>query len=126
MSKISKPETDQILSELADVKGVVELLTREAHLQAEMLAQIIILLTPRDRPPGPSLHELIVALITRIDRQSVMLKEIIESQAGLRQDVARLLHEGPFARGEATTGEPGDNGRGTNGTNGHAEDHPVR
>jgi hypothetical protein len=129
MSKISKSETDWVLADLVELKGGVEHLTQEVHLQAEMLAQVIVLLTPQDRPPGPSLHELIVALITRMDRQSVMLKEIIESQSGLRQDlakdVARLLRDGLPDDAETARGGSGGNGPGLTGANCHAEYHPV-
>jgi hypothetical protein len=97
MSKISKTETDRVLADLVELKGGVELLTQEGHVHAEMLAQVIILLTPPERAPGPSFHELIVALISRMDRQSVMLKEVIESLSDLRRnlatEVARLLRE---------------------------------
>jgi hypothetical protein len=126
MSTISKPGTDQILSELAELRGVVGLLTQEAHLQAEMLAQIILLLTPQERPPGSSLHELIAALITRLDRQSVMLKEVVESQTSLRQnlanDIAGLLREGHYDTAEGARGASGGNGRGPEGVSGRGED----
>ena len=61
MSEISKTETDPVRSGLAELRGGVELLTQEGHVHTEMLAQIIVMLTPPVRPPGPSLHELIVA-----------------------------------------------------------------
>jgi hypothetical protein len=129
MSKISKTETDRVLADLVELKGGVELLTQEGHVHAEMLAQVIILLTPPERAPGPSLHELIVALISRMDRQSVMLKEVIESLSDLRRnlatEVARLLREGLPGDVETARRASGGNGLGPNGANGHGEGHSA-
>jgi hypothetical protein len=113
MSKISKTETDPVLSGLAELRGGVELLTQEGHVHTEMLAQIIVMLTPPERPPGPSLHELIVALIGRMDRQLVMLKEVIESLSDL-DGTSRRRWRASCVRGFlATWSRPGGRPAGT-------------
>lgn len=74
---------------MADMKGGLALLVGETRLHSEILARIVQLLTPSEERTGPPIHELLAALIARLDRQSVMLKEILDSQGNFSRDLAR-------------------------------------
>jgi hypothetical protein len=112
----------EILAGLGEVKAGLAAVTSEAHLHGEILMRIVDLLTPREEPPETPLHELLAALIGRLDRQSVMLKEILEGQTNLRRglplEVVQAILDshgpsGPVANGAAGGRPNGANGHGT-------------
>lgn len=83
MTKSSAAEMIDILSSLDEVRAGLTTLTNEVHLHGEILTRIVQLLTPSDEQSGPDLHEVLAALIGRLDRQAVMLKEILQAQHNL-------------------------------------------
>jgi hypothetical protein len=64
-------------------------------------------------------HELLAALIARLDRQSVMLKEILEAQTTLRRklpsEVVQAIDDTRGASGSVANGAPGGKSNGANG-----------
>lgn len=125
MTRLSTPEATEILTGLGEVKAGLTTLTGEVHLQGEVLARLVQLLTPSDEQSGSRLRELLAALIGRLDRQAVMLKEILEAQRNLCRtlpsDVAQAINQA----GE--TGGPNANeatGSKVNGGVGQAESQP--
>lgn len=125
MTKSSTAETIDILSGLDEVKAGLTTLTNEVHLHGEILTRIVQLLTPGDEQSGPRLHELLAALIGRLDRQAVMLKEILEAQRNLLRtlpaEVAQAIDNVDETGGSAVSGTTG---RKTNGGNGKAVSRP--
>lgn len=119
MTAISKSETAEILNGLGDVKAGLVTLASEVHLHGEILLQIVGLLTPGEERSGTPLDELLAALIGRLDRQSVMLKEILEAQSTLRRnlpgEVVQAIDDTHGAGGSIANGAPGGNAHGTNG-----------
>lgn len=122
MTKLSAAEATDILTGLGEVKAGLATLASEAHLQGEIMMRIVELLTPREERPETPLHELLAALIGRLDRQSVMLKEILEGQTNLRRglplEVVQAILDshgasGPLANGAAGGKPNGANGHGT-------------
>ena len=125
MPKSSTAETINILSGLDEVKAGLTTLTNEVHLHGEILTRIVQLLTPADEQSGPHLHELLAALIGRLDRQAVMLKEILEAQRNLHRtlpvEVAQAIDNADETGGSAVSGAAGRN---PNGGNGKAVNRP--
>lgn len=123
MSRLSTPEAAEILTGLGEVKAGLTTLTGEVHLHGEILARIVQLLTPSDEQSGARLQELLAALIGRLDRQAVMLKEILEAQRNLRRtlpnEVAPAIDHANETGGSAVSGATG---RGATG-NGKAGSH---
>src|ERR1700739_2526639 len=119
MTTLSAAEATDILTGLGEVKAGLTTLTGEVHLHGEILMRIVELLTPRQDHPEPPLHELLAALIGRLDRQSVMLKEILEGQTNLRRglplEVVQALYDSHRASGSIAKGAPGDKRNGPNG-----------
>lgn len=74
-----------ILAGMTEMKGALTLLASESRLHTEILARIVQLLTPAEESTSPSVHEMLAALIGRLDRQSVMLKEMLDGQDDLRR-----------------------------------------
>ena len=124
MTELSSTETAEILTRLGDVKAGLTTLAGELRLHGEILLRIVQLLTPSEERSGAPLHELLAALIGRLDRQSVMLKEILESQGALRRnlpaDVAQAIDA---TRSAAGTGPNGAAGGEPDGANGHGQGH---
>jgi hypothetical protein len=89
MTELSSSETADLLAGMADMKGGLALLAGETRLHSEILARIAQLLTPSEERSGPPIHELLTALIIRLDRQSVMLKQILDSQGNLSRNLPR-------------------------------------
>jgi hypothetical protein len=120
MRKLPAADTTEILTGVHELKAGIATLASEVHLHGEILARIVQLLTPSDEQSGPRLHELLAALIGRLDRQAIMLKEVLEAQRNLSRTLPREVAEalnnsvatdGPDASG-ATGGKPnGGNGR---------------
>jgi hypothetical protein len=120
MTTLSAAEATDILAGLGEVKAGLTTLTGEVHLHGEILMRIVELLTPKQDHPETPLHELLAALIGRLDRQSVMLKEILEGQTSLRRglplEVVQAIDDSHGAGGSVAKGAPGDK---PNGANGH-------
>ena len=124
MTRTSPTEAPDLVAAVQGMKGGLTLVASESRLHTEILTRIVELLTPSDERSGPPIHELLAALIGRLDRQSVMLKEIIEDQGSLRRDlpqqVVRAIDEahdpadGPASRAlgeeQAATAANGLNG----------------
>jgi len=119
MTKLSSIEAADLINGLGDVKSGLAILANEVHLQSEVLARIVQLLTPNEEQSGPRLHELLAALIGRLDRQSIMLKEILESQGNLRRnlpiEVAQAIDDTHGAGGSIANGAAGGEANGANG-----------
>jgi hypothetical protein len=121
MTELSNSETADLLAGMADMKGGLALLVGETRLHSEILARIAQLLTPSEERSGPPIHELLAALIARLDRQSVMLKEILDSQGNfsrdLARDVARVIDDIYGSGGQPSGGAAGEEA--TEPANGH-------
>ena len=98
---------------LTEASAGVAILADQLRLQGEMLSRILEILTPVEtEQSGPSLHELMAQLIGRLDRQSVMLKDILVSQGTLARDlpldVVRAIDDnyGAAGSGQANGGTP--------------------
>lgn len=52
MTRLSTPEATKILTGLGEVKAGLTTLTNEVHLQGEVLARLVQLLTPSDEQSG--------------------------------------------------------------------------
>jgi hypothetical protein len=119
MTKLSTVEATEILTGLGDVTTGLAALANEVHLQGEILIRIVQLLTPTDEQSSPSLHELLTALIGRLDRQSIMLQEILEAQRNFRStlphDVAQAIDDANESGGSVVHGTTGKNANGANG-----------
>ena len=120
MTKLSAAEATEILTGLGEVKTGLTALAGEVHLHGEILMRIVDLLTPREERSETPLHELLAAMIGRLDRQSVMLKEILDGQTNLRRrltlEVVQAIDDSHGASGSVAKGAP----RGKpNGANGH-------
>jgi hypothetical protein len=124
MTQLSKSETIEMLTGLGDVKTGLVALASEVHLHGEILMRIVELLTPAEERSGMPLNELLAALIGRLDRQSVMLKEILEAQSNLRRnlpgEVAQAIDDTHEAGGSVANGMPGGK---TNGASGQGTGH---
>jgi len=123
MTKLSAAQATDILTGLGEVKAGLTTLAGEVHLHGEILMRIVELLTPKQDHPEPPLHELLAALIGRLDRQSVMLKEILEGQTNLRRglplEVVQAIDNSHGAGGSVAKGASGGK---PNGGNGHGTD----
>ena len=119
MTKLSAAEATEILTGLGEVKGGLTTLANEVHLHGAILMRIVELLTPRNERSETPLHDLLTALIGRLDRQSVMLKEILESQTNLRRglppEVVQAIDDSLGASGAAAKGATGGKPNGANG-----------
>ena len=124
MTKLSAAEATEILTGLGEVKAGLTTLANEVHLHGEILMRIVGLLTPKQEHSETPLHELLAALIARLDRQSVMLKEILEAQTSLRRrlpsEVVQAIDDTREASGSVANGAPGGK---TNGANEHGTGH---
>ena len=124
MTELSTTATAEILTGLGDVKAGLTTIAGDLRLHGEILLRIVQLLTPSEERSGAPLHELLAALIARLDRQSVMLKEILESQGALRRnlpaDVAQAIDTTRSAPGAAPNGATGGE---ADGANGHDQGH---
>jgi hypothetical protein len=112
-------ETIDILISLDEVKASLTTLSSEVHLYGEILTGIVQLLTPSDEQSGPRLHELLAALIGRLDRQAVMLNEILEAQRNLRRtlpvELAQAIDNSNESGGTARNGTAGSKPNGGHG-----------
>ena len=119
MTTLSAAEATDILTGLGEVKAGLTTLTGEVHLHGEILMRIVGLLTPKEERSETPLHELLAALIGRLDRQSVMLKEILEGQTKLRRglplEVVQAIADSHGATGSVAKGAPGDKPNGAGG-----------
>jgi len=119
MTKLSAAEATEILTGLGEVKAGLTTLANEVHLHGEILMRIVGLLTPKQEHSETPLHELLAALIARLDRQSVMLKEILEAQTNLRRklpsEVVQAIDNTRGASGSVASGAPGGKSNGANG-----------
>jgi hypothetical protein len=121
MTELSSSETADLLAGMAAMKGGLALLAGETRLHSEILARIAQLLTPSEERSGPPIHELLAALIARLDRQSVMLKEILDFQGNLSRDlthdVVRVIDHTYGSGGQPPGGAAGEEATGP--ANGH-------
>lgn len=119
MTQLSKSETAEMLTGLGEVKTGLSTLASEVHLHGEILMRIVELLTPKDERSETPLHELLAARIGRLDRQSVMLKEILEAQTNLRRklpgEVVQAIDDNHGASGSVANDAPGGKPNGANG-----------
>ncbi len=119
MTELSKSAMSELLTGLGDVKIGLATLASEVHFHGEILMRIVELLTPNEERSEMPLYELLTALIGRLDRQSVMLKEILEGQANLRRrlplEVVQAIDGSPGASGSVAKGAPGGKLSGANG-----------
>jgi hypothetical protein len=119
MTDLPTAETIEILTGLGDVKTGLAILASEVSRHGEILLRIVELLTPKEERSGVPLHELLAALIARLDRQSVMLKEILEAQGNLRRnlpiEVAQAIDDGYESNGSVASGADGGKANGANG-----------
>jgi hypothetical protein len=124
MTQLSKSETAEMLTGLGDVKTGLATLASEVHLHGEILMRIVELLTPKEERSETPLPELLAALIGRLDRQSVMLKEILEVQTNLLRklpsEVVQAIDDIHGASGSVANGAPGGK---PNGASGHGTGH---
>jgi hypothetical protein len=112
--------TDTQLASINDgitaLRGGVALVAGELRLHGEALTRILEILTPEQAQSGPSLHDLLAHLIGRLDRQSVMLKEILVAQGNLARnlpvDVARAIDDNHGGGGQPATGASGEGANG--------------
>ena len=99
---------------IIDLRGGVALLSDELRLHGEALNRILELLTPDEMQSGPPLHELLGHLVGRLDRQSLMLKDILTAQVALARnlplDVVRVIDDNLSVADHP--GAPGDQGNG--------------
>ena len=104
---------------VTEVRTGIALLADEMRLHGELLGRIIEMLTPETEPSGTPLHELIALLIGRLDRQSLMLREILSAQGSLARnlpfDVARAIDDKPMPGAASPEGAHGT-GQGANGS----------
>jgi hypothetical protein len=119
MSQTTDTRLTNIDQGLTEVRGGVALLADEMRLHGEALTRILEILTPAEtEQSGPPLHELLAQLISRLDRQSVMLKDILAAQGNLARnlplDVARVIDDNYGAGGPPPAGAAG-NGHATGG-----------
>ena len=119
MTKLPAAEATEILTGLGEVKAGLTTLANEVHLHGEILIRIVELLTPKQEHSETPLHELLAALIARLDRQSVMLKEILEAQTTLRRklpsEVVQAIEDTREASGSVANGASGGKSNGANG-----------
>ena len=118
MTKLSAAEATEILTGLGEVKAGLTTLANEVHLHGEILMRIVGLLTPKQEHSETPLHELLAALIARLDRQSVMLKQILEAQTNLRRQL-------PSEVVQAIDNTRGASGSVANGVSGGKPNEPI-
>jgi hypothetical protein len=96
---------------LTELRGAVALVAGKLHLHGEMLGRILEILTPEQVRAGPSLDELLANLIARLDRQAMMLKEILVIQGKLARDLpadlVRAIDDNLGDGGHTKGGAPG-------------------
>ncbi len=80
---------DQISKGVRGANGGIALVVGIQRQHGESLETIIRLVTPekKDEPDGPSLEELIGALLVRLDSQSAYLKDITVGLAKITRDM---------------------------------------
>lgn len=91
MTQTPPRDASDLLAAVQELKGGVTLLASQSRLHTEILMRIVELLTPSEERSGPPIQEMLAALIGRLDRQSVMLKEIIEGQGSLRRELPQQV-----------------------------------
>jgi hypothetical protein len=114
MSQTTDTRLAAIDQGIIDLRGGVALLSDELRLHGEALNRILELLTPDEMQSGPPLHELLGHLVGRLDRQSLMLKDILTAQVALARnlplDVVRVIDDNLSVADHP--GAPGDQGNG--------------
>jgi hypothetical protein len=111
MTQTSDTKLASINEGLTALRGAVAHVAGELRLHRETLNRILKILTPEQAESGPSLDELLSNLIARLDRQSVMLKEILVAQGefarNLPVDVLRAIDDNLSGAGHTKEGETG-------------------
>ncbi len=99
------------------LRGSATLVADTLRFHGEALNRILDILTPdEEASSGPPLHELIGHLITRLDRQSVMLRDILVAQGKLARDlpldVVRVIDDNLGGVGQPPAGASGGKANG--------------
>jgi hypothetical protein len=114
MTKITDTEVATIIDGLAALNGGVVTIASELRLHGEALARIEVLLTPENEATGPTLQDLLAQLIAQLNRQSLMLAEILGNLRNPR-DAATVTGIDASGRAGGAPSQSGATGREANG-----------